>query len=85
MVEDARTDPRTDKEAVARIGNRTVVVVPLRMLDAPLGAFGTGTFGDEGCHPPTQEGLDYLVSMTSQITVAVGRIRFLQERAAAAN
>ncbi len=84
LVEDARTDPRTNKEIVAHIGNRTIVNVPLRLLDRPLGIFGTGTFGDEGCRVPTQEQQDQIVAMTSQITVAVARIRLLEERAHAA-
>jgi len=78
VVEDARTDPRTNKELVAALGNRTIVNIPLRLLDKPFGALGLGTFGDEeGCRPPTQEQLDYLVGMGSQLTVAASRIRYL--------
>ena len=84
VVEDARTDPRTDKAIVAKLGNRTIVNVPLRLLDKPFGAFGTGTFGDEeGCRPPTAEQLDYFVGMASQLAVAAGHIRFPEERRAA--
>ncbi|HMJ14267.1 MAG TPA: ATP-binding protein [Polyangiaceae bacterium] len=85
VVGDARTDPRTNKQLVAQLGNRTIVNVPLRLLDAPFGALGTGTFGDEeGCQPPTREQLDYLIGMASQVSVAAGRIRFLEERRRAA-
>lgn len=81
VVADARTDPRTNKQIVAKLGNRTIVNVPLRLLDKPFGAFGTGTFGDdEGCRPPTREELDYLIGMAGQLAVAAGRIRFLEER-----
>jgi signal transduction histidine kinase/ActR/RegA family two-component response regulator len=81
VVADARVDPRTDKNIVAQLGNRTIVNVPLRLLDKPFGAFGTGTFGDaEGCRPPTPEQLDYLIGMGGQLAVAAGRIRFLAER-----
>lgn len=84
VVADARTDPRTDKAIVDRLGNRTIVNVPLRLLDKPFGAFGTGTFGDEeGIRPPTSAQLDYLVGMAGQLAVAAGRIRFLEERRAA--
>ncbi|HWO09924.1 MAG TPA: GAF domain-containing protein, partial [Polyangiaceae bacterium] len=84
VVEDARTDPRTNKEIVAKLGNRTIVNVPLRLLDKPFGGFGTGTFGDEGCRAPSREQLEYLVGMAGQLTVAVGRIRFQEERQRAA-
>ena len=77
VVEDARTDPRTNKAIVEALGNRTIVNIPLRRVDKPFGAFGLGTFGDEGCRPPTPEQLDHLVGMAGQLSVAVSRIRFL--------
>jgi signal transduction histidine kinase len=75
VVEDARTDPRTDKELVAKLGTRTSVQVPLAPLDHPFGVFGTGTFVDEGCRPPTLEEVDFLVGIASHLMLAVGRIR----------
>jgi signal transduction histidine kinase len=83
VVEDARTDPRTNKALVAQLGNRTIVNVPLRLLDKPFGAFGCGTFGDEGVRVPGIEQIEYLVSMCSQISVAAARIRFVELRRAA--
>jgi len=80
VVSDARIDPRTDKRIVEQLGNRTIINVPLYLLDKPFGAFGTGTFGDEGCRPPTPSQLDHLVGMANQLSVAAGRIRFLEER-----
>jgi signal transduction histidine kinase/ActR/RegA family two-component response regulator len=78
VVEDARVDPRTNKELVEALGNRTIINIPLRLLDKPFGAFGLGTFGDEeGCRPPTPEQLDHLVGMASQLSVAASRIRYL--------
>jgi two-component system cell cycle sensor histidine kinase/response regulator CckA len=84
VVYDARLDPRTNKDIVAQLGNRSIINVPLRLLDKPFGVFGVGTFGDEPCRQPTEEELNYLVGMASQISVALGRIRFLQERKDAA-
>jgi signal transduction histidine kinase/ActR/RegA family two-component response regulator len=80
IVEDARTDPRTNKDIVAALGNRTIVNVPLRLLDRPLGAFGCGTFGDEGVRVPSVQQIEYLLSMCSQIAVAAARIRFAEHR-----
>jgi signal transduction histidine kinase/ActR/RegA family two-component response regulator len=57
--------------------------VPLRILDKPFGAFGIGTFGDEGVRVPTVEQTDYLVSMAGQIAVAAARIRFAEHRRSA--
>jgi signal transduction histidine kinase/ActR/RegA family two-component response regulator len=83
IVEDARTDPRTNKAIVEQLGNRTIVNVPLRLLDRPLGAFGCGTFGDEGVRVPSVEQIEYLLAMCSQIAVAAARIRFTELRRAA--
>jgi len=77
VVEDARTDPRTNKAIVEALGNRTIINIPLRLVDKPFGAFGLGTFGDEGCRPPTAEQLEHLVGMAGQLSVAVSRIRLL--------
>ncbi|MFO0723091.1 MAG: ATP-binding protein [Myxococcota bacterium] len=81
VVNDARVDPRTNKDLVEKLQNRTIVNVPLRFVDKPLGALGVGTFGDlEGCRPPSASQLEYLVGMASQVAVAAGRIRFFEDR-----
>jgi signal transduction histidine kinase len=80
VVVDARLDPRTNKELVERLGNRTIIKVPLRLLDKPFGLFGLGSFGDEGCRSPTPEQLNYLNGMVSQITVAANRLRYVEEK-----
>ncbi len=54
--------------------------MPLRLLDRPLGAFGCGTFGDEGVRVPSVGQIEYLLSMCSQIAVAAARIRFAEHR-----
>ncbi len=79
VVEDARTDPRTNKQIVEVLGNRTIINVPLRLLDRAFGAFGTGTFGDEGVRAPTPDDLALLTAMGEQLAVAAGRIRFLAQ------
>jgi signal transduction histidine kinase/ActR/RegA family two-component response regulator len=83
VVPDARIDPRTNKEMVARLENRTLINIPLLLVDAPFGVFGVGTFGDEGPRAPTQEQVGYLVGMASQISVAASRLRWLEGKARA--
>lgn len=80
VIVDARTDPRTDKKIVAQLENRTIINIPLRLMDKPFGLFGMGTYGDEGVRPPSPEHLQYLVGMASQIVVAASRIRFQEMR-----
>jgi anti-sigma regulatory factor (Ser/Thr protein kinase) len=78
VIADARTDPRTNKQIVEQLSNRTLINIPLLLMDERLGVFGIGTFGNEACRAPTQRELDYLVAMAGQIAVASGRIRFLE-------
>jgi signal transduction histidine kinase len=84
VVEDARTDPRTNKAIVEQLQNRTIINIPLRLVDKPFGAFGLGTFGDEGVRAPTQAQLDHLVGMAGQVSVAASRIRLLEAQRRAA-
>jgi signal transduction histidine kinase len=79
VVEDARTDPRTNKQMVELLGDRTIINVPLLLLDKPVGALGVGTFGDEGCRAPTAGELEYLVELANQVAVAANRIRYLEQ------
>jgi signal transduction histidine kinase len=84
VVVDARVDPRTNKAIVEQMQNRTIINIPLRLVDKPFGAFGLGTFGDEGVRPPTREQLDHLIGMAGQVSVAASRIRFLEAQRRAA-
>jgi len=83
VVVDARLHPLTHKPTVEALQNRTIVNVPLRLVEKPLGFLGIGTFGAEGCKAPTPAQLDYLVGVASQLTVAAARVRYSQERARA--
>lgn len=80
VVEDARTDERTDKQIVARMGNRTIVNVPIFLLDRHLGSVGMGTFGDEGIRIPTKYEQEYLVALASHMAVTLDRIHLFDER-----
>lgn len=80
VVEDARIDPRTNKDMVARFGNRTIINIPVFLSGTIRGAIATGTFGDEGVRPPTQQEIDALVIYASQFAPAFDRVRMLEER-----
>ncbi len=80
IVEDARTDDRTDKTIVARLGNRTIVNVPIILSDRHLGAVGTGTFGAEGVRVPTLSEQEYLITMASHLAVSLDRLRLSELR-----
>ncbi len=80
VVEDARTDPRTDKAIVAHLGNRTIINVPILFLDRHLGSIGMGTFGDEGIRVPSPTERDYLTSLASSLAVTLDRVHLQHER-----
>lgn len=74
VVEDARTDPRTNKEIVGRLDNRTIINVPILLNDQSLGSVGTGTFGDEGVVPPSIAEKDFLKAVASQLAISLDRL-----------
>jgi diguanylate cyclase (GGDEF)-like protein/PAS domain S-box-containing protein len=80
IVEDARTDPRTDKAIITALGNISVINVPIWLVDRHMGALGTGTFWNEGVLVPDQPGLDYLTAVASHTAVALDRIHAYRER-----
>lgn len=80
VVDDARTDPRTDKAVVEAVQNRTIINIPLILAEKRLGTVFMGTFGDEGVQPPTQRQLDYMSALSNHVAVAMDRVRFLSER-----
>lgn len=80
VVEDARTDPRTNKELVEALGNRTIVNVPIILSDRHLGSVGTGTFGNEGVRVPTALEREYLTALASHMAVTLDRVHLIEQR-----
>ncbi|MFT4048824.1 MAG: ATP-binding protein [Solirubrobacterales bacterium] len=80
IIEDAQTDDRVNREIVEQLGNRTIVTVPMFLIDQPLGSLGTGTFGDEGVRVPTEDELSYLHELANYVALASARILLMRER-----
>ncbi len=80
LVEDARTDPRTNKEIVKAEGLLTIVNVPIFLSDQQLGTISTGTVLGEGIRVPSPAEQAYLMSMASHVAVSLDRVRLLLER-----
>lgn len=80
VVEDATTDPRTNKEMVKQQGHRTLINVPIILFNNHLGSMGTGSFGDEGIHVPSPAERDYLTAIASHLAVSLDRIHTQSER-----
>ena len=80
VIEDAQTDDRVNREIVRELGNRTIVNVPMMLIDQAFGALGTGTFGDEGPRLPTDDELAYLHDLAHHVVVASARILLATKR-----
>lgn len=79
VVVDARTDPRTNKDIVAQLNNRTIINVPLVLAEQRLGSLGMGTYGDEeGVRPPSPSQLEFMQAVAGHVAVALDRVRFIQ-------
>ncbi len=83
VVEEARTDPRTNKAMVEHYGNRTIVNVPIVLGGSVRGALAAGSFGDEGVVVPTPEELEALAIFASQLAPAFDRVHALAAQAKA--
>lgn len=80
IVEDAQTDPDVNREIVEQLGNRTVINVPMKLIDSTFGCVGLGTFGDEGPRLPTDAELEYLQLLANQTVLASARILLADKR-----
>jgi PAS domain S-box-containing protein len=80
IIADAQTDPLVNKEVVTRLGNRTIVNVPIILFDRHLGTVGMGTFGEEGVRIPSAAEQRYLIALASHMAAALDRIHSLAER-----
>ncbi len=81
VVDDARIDPRTNKEIVAVVQNRTIINVPLILAQQKLGSLGMGTRGDEeGVRPPLAWQLEFMQAMAAHVAVALDRVEFMRAR-----
>jgi signal transduction histidine kinase len=84
IVRDAQLDQEVNREVVSALGNRTIINVPMRLVDQPFGALGTGTFGDEGVRLPTEAELDHLLGIAGQLVAASARLVLARQRQQAA-
>ncbi|WP_309672720.1 ATP-binding protein [Gemmatimonas sp.] len=77
LVLEAAADPRTNKAMVAALGNRTILNVPMVLGPVVVGALGVGTFGDEGVLAPTDDEVEALVILATQLAGAITRMSLL--------
>lgn len=80
IIEDAQTDSRVNREVVEAIGSRTIVAIPMLLIDAPFGALSVGSFGEEGVRLPPPEAVEYLHELANIVALASARILLARER-----
>ncbi len=73
-VEDARTDPRTNKEIVNTLGNITLINYPITLYGQTLGFVGSGSFNDEGVVILSSTDKEYFIALVNIIAVAIDRV-----------
>ncbi len=79
-VEDARTDPRTDKERVKRLGLRTLVNIPLVFLERRLGVLGAGNSGEAAPRVLNTAEREFLKALAIQVSLTLDRIHIDADR-----
>ncbi|WP_395751217.1 PAS domain-containing protein [Prosthecobacter sp.] len=80
VVEDARLDPRTNKQTVAKLGSRTIVNMPVSMSGRKLGVIGAGTFGDEGVRPLNAAEREFFTALATHVAVVLDRTGEMERR-----
>jgi signal transduction histidine kinase/ActR/RegA family two-component response regulator len=73
IIPDATLNPN-NPDVARRLGNRTVVNLPIGMVDKALGAVGGGTFGDEGVVDIGEAETAYLIQIANLTSIAIGRL-----------
>jgi signal transduction histidine kinase/CheY-like chemotaxis protein len=76
VIADAQLGPFP--EVTRRLGNRTVVNLPMSVVDHPLGLIGCGTFDEEGVVEISETALHYLVQLSNIVSVALARLVLLK-------
>jgi signal transduction histidine kinase/ActR/RegA family two-component response regulator len=73
VVPDARAVPG-NPDVARRLDNRTVVNLPIGVVDRALGVLGGGTFGEEGPVAIEADALPFLLHIANLTSVAVARL-----------
>jgi two-component system, cell cycle sensor histidine kinase and response regulator CckA len=73
VIPDARASSAIT-ETARRLDNRTIVNVPIGIVDRALGILGGGTFGDEGAVPVDEGATAYLLHLGNLASVAIARL-----------
>lgn len=81
VVEDARTDARTNKALVEKNGNRSIFNMPVILAGRRLGTLGSGTFGDEGVRVLTEAEREYFAAVAGHAAAVLDRILEHEKRA----
>jgi len=80
VVGDARVDPRTNKQIVAKAGSRTIVNMPVSMSGRKLGVIGAGSFGDEGVRLLSAAEREFFSALASHVAVVLDRTQEMERR-----
>ena len=80
IMENAETDPRSNKEIVKIFENKTIINIPMHIKNSMIGYISTGTWGKEGFKSPTKSDLNFFISMTPHIAIAINRLIISTQR-----
>ncbi len=80
VVDDARVDPRTNKQIIAKLGSRTIVNMPVSMSGKKLGVIGAGTFGEEGVRLLSPAEREFFSALASHVAVVQDRVQEMERR-----
>lgn len=74
IVEDGRTDPRTNKDIVKQMGIISIINFPIMITGELIGCLGMGTFDGHGVISPSEEELEFVTMLSLHIAPVIVRI-----------
>ncbi|WP_019028579.1 sensor domain-containing diguanylate cyclase [Colwellia piezophila] len=78
-VEDARIDPRTDKEIVSALDYRTLINCQLSLHGESIGLIGAGTFGSQGVRVMSIDEIAYFSALSNVVSITLDRISYREK------
>jgi diguanylate cyclase (GGDEF)-like protein len=78
-VEDARSDPTTDKKIVNALDYRTLINCQLFLHGESLGLIGAGSFATEGVRPMSLDEVAYFSALSKIVSITLDRISYREK------
>jgi diguanylate cyclase (GGDEF)-like protein len=75
-IKEASLDPRTNKDIVKKMGNRSLIQSQLFLHGESIGSLGAGSYNDEEIAPLTEDEVVYFGAVSNAVSITVDRMEY---------